>query len=77
MAELHKKVHASCRILADLGADLIKTFYTHDFKKVTQRMSVPVLGLGAEKIPTDREALQLAADEIEMEAWCGFWAQRH
>ena len=53
MAALHKKAYTSCRILADLGADLIKTFYTHDFKKVTQGISVPVLGLGAEKKPSD------------------------
>ena len=65
MAELHKKVYASCRILADFGADLIKTFYPHDFKKVTQSISVPVLGLGAEKIPPHGEALRRAADEIE------------
>ena len=72
MAELHKKVFASCRILADLGADLIKTFYTHDFKKVTQSISVPVLELGAEKMPTHREALHRAADEIENGARGGF-----
>jgi DhnA family fructose-bisphosphate aldolase class Ia len=63
--EMHKKVYASCRILSELGADLIKTFYTNDFKKVTQSVPVPVLGLGAAKKPTHREALQLAADEIK------------
>lgn len=62
--QMHKKVYASCRILSELGADLIKTFYTNDFKKVTESSPVPVLGLGAEKKPTHREALQLAADEI-------------
>jgi DhnA family fructose-bisphosphate aldolase class Ia len=62
--EMHKKVYASCRILSELGADLIKTFYTNDFKKVTESSPVPVLGLGAAKKPTHREALQLAADEI-------------
>lgn len=62
--EMHKKVYASCRILSELGADLIKTFYTNDFKKVTQSVPVPVLGLGAAKKPTQKEALQLASDEI-------------
>lgn len=62
--QMHDKVYASCRILSELGTDLIKTFYTHDFKKVVQSVPVPVLGLGAEKKPTQREALQLAADEI-------------
>ena len=43
---------------------MIKTFYTHDFKKVTESCPVPIFGLGAEKKPTQLEALQLAADEI-------------
>jgi len=47
-----------------LGSDLIKTFYTKDFKKVTESCPVPILGLGADKKPTQLEALQLAADEI-------------
>ena len=44
--ELHKQVYQACRIIAELGADLIKTFYTHDFKAVTQSCPVPILGLG-------------------------------
>jgi DhnA family fructose-bisphosphate aldolase class Ia len=52
------------RIIAELGADLIKTFYTHCFRSVTASSPVPVLGLGAAKLPTQREALQLAADEV-------------
>ena len=62
--ELHEKVYTSCRILSELGTDLIKTFYTTDFKKVTTSTPVPIFGLGASKTPTQLEALQLAADEI-------------
>ena len=62
--KMHDQVFASCRILSELGCDLIKTFYTHDFKKVTESCPVPIFGLGAEKKPTQMEALQLAADEI-------------
>ncbi|MDD4190048.1 MAG: hypothetical protein PHI28_01840 [Mangrovibacterium sp.] len=62
--EMHEQVFASCRILSELGCDMIKTFYTHDFRKVTESCPVPVFGLGAEKKPTQKEALQLAADEI-------------
>ncbi len=62
--QMHEKVYASCRILSELGADMIKTFYTHDFKKVTQSTPLPIFGLGAEKKPTQIEALQLAADEV-------------
>ncbi len=62
--QMHEQVFACCRILSELGCDLIKTFYTYDFKKVTESCPVPIFGLGAEKKPTQLEALQLAADEI-------------
>ena len=62
--ELHKKVYMGTRIIAELGADLIKTFYTHSFRLVTESSPVPVLGLGAAKLPTQRDALQLAADAV-------------
>lgn len=62
--EMHEKVFSSCRILSELGTDMIKTFYTNQFKKVTESTPVPILGLGASKTPTQLEALQLAADEI-------------
>jgi len=61
---MHEQVFSCCRILSELGCDMIKTFYTHDFKKVTESCPVPIFGLGAEKKPTQLEALQLAADEI-------------
>jgi DhnA family fructose-bisphosphate aldolase class Ia len=62
--ELHESVYTGVRITAELGADLIKTFYTKSFDAVTGSCPVPVLGLGAERLPTQREALQLAADEV-------------
>jgi DhnA family fructose-bisphosphate aldolase class Ia len=62
--EMHEQVYTSCRILSELGCDMIKTFYTMDFKAVTSACPVPVFGLGAEKKPSQLEALQLATDEI-------------
>ncbi len=62
--QMHEKVLLGSRIVAELGADAIKTFYTHDFSAVTGSCPVPVFGLGAEKLPTQREALDLAAREI-------------
>ena len=52
------------RIIAELGADLIKTFYTCNFRAVVESCPVPVLGLGAAKLPTQLMALQLAAAEV-------------
>jgi DhnA family fructose-bisphosphate aldolase class Ia len=62
--QLHQSVLIGSRIIAELGADAIKTFYTHDFKEVTRGCPVPVLGLGAEKRPTQLDALKLAAAEV-------------
>jgi DhnA family fructose-bisphosphate aldolase class Ia len=57
---MHEQVYRSCRIVAELGADLIKTFYTYKFQDVTGSCPVPILGLGAEKTPKQIQALELA-----------------
>ncbi|MFZ0283389.1 MAG: hypothetical protein WAL29_17185 [Bacteroidales bacterium] len=62
--KMNAQVYRSCRILSELGCDMIKTFYTLDFKKVTEASPVPIFGLGAEKTPKQIDALQLAANEI-------------
>ena len=62
--EFHKEIVIGCRMLAELGVDCIKTFYTNRFKEVTGACPVPILGLGAEKTPTDLDALRLAENEV-------------
>jgi len=62
--QLHENVLAGCRITAELGADAIKTFNTRDFAEVTGTCPVPVLGLGAERLPAQEDALRLAASEV-------------
>jgi len=62
--EFHQEILVGCRMLAELGADCIKTFYTNSFKEVTNTCPIPVLGLGAEKTPTDLDALKLAENEV-------------
>jgi DhnA family fructose-bisphosphate aldolase class Ia len=62
--EFHEEILIGCRMLAELGADCIKTFCTRKFAEVTGKVPVPVLGLGAEKTPTDLDALKLAETEI-------------
>lgn len=64
-AQLHENVRIGSRIVAELGADLIKTFFTADFAQVTRTCPVPVLGLGAEKLATPLDALNLAAAEVQ------------
>jgi len=58
--QLHDEVYNGCRIIAELGADLIKTFYTNKFSEVTEACPIPILGLGAEKTPKQVQALELA-----------------
>jgi DhnA family fructose-bisphosphate aldolase class Ia len=63
--DMREQVYRSCRILAELGADLIKTFYTAKFREVTESCLVPILGLGAEKMPKQSQALELAERVVE------------
>ena len=62
--ELHEQVYRSCRILSELGADMIKTFYTIHFDEVARSCPIPIFGLGAEKTPKEIQALELAHKEI-------------
>ena len=62
--QLHEEIYLGARIISEMGADLIKTFYTKNFKAVTESCPVPILGLGAAKLPTQLDALQLATDEV-------------
>jgi DhnA family fructose-bisphosphate aldolase class Ia len=62
--EFHDEIRTGCRILAELGADMIKTFHTPRFREVVDGCPLPIFGLGAEKTKPQLEALQLAAREI-------------
>lgn len=63
--EMYDKVLKGCRIAAELGADMIKTFYTPNFRTVANGCPIPIFGLGARKLPTQAEALALAQQEVE------------
>jgi DhnA family fructose-bisphosphate aldolase class Ia len=64
--ELHRLVYTACRMIAELGADAIKTFYTGDrFAEVVESCPVPIFTLGAEKTPREADALTLAYRSIK------------
>jgi len=64
--ELQEDVYIGSRMIAELGADLVKTFYTGKrFCDVIKATPIPVLALGAKKLPRECDALRLAADAIE------------
>ena len=59
--DFHDYVKKACRIVCELGADAIKTFYTGErFAEVTAGVPIPILALGAEKLPRELDALSLA-----------------
>mgnify|MGYP001071336467 CR=1 FL=1 len=53
----------ACRIAAELGAHMIKTYYCKDFHKVIEASPVPVIIAGGKKIP-ERDALELTYNAI-------------
>lgn len=63
--EMHDIVLRGTRILAELGADMIKTFYTCKFKEVVNGCPVPVFGLGGHTTPNPLDSLVLAQKEIK------------
>ncbi len=51
------------RMGAELGADIIKTYFVEGFEKVVETCPVPVVIAGGKKIP-ERDALKMAHDAI-------------
>ena len=66
---LQAKVKRVTRIMAELGADLIKCFFTGErFHEVVQNVPVPVFTIGAEKLSSDLAVLAKAKDSVEQGA---------
>jgi 3-hydroxy-5-phosphonooxypentane-2,4-dione thiolase len=53
----------ACRIAAELGASIVKTYYCEGFSKVVDSSPVPVVIAGGKKLP-ELEALQLAHNAV-------------
>jgi DhnA family fructose-bisphosphate aldolase class Ia len=63
--EMHDHVLRGTRILAELGADLIKTFHTQRFQEVIEGCPLPILGLGGHTTPKAVDSLRLAQEIIQ------------
>ena len=64
--ELQEDVYIGSRIIVELGADLVKTFYTgKGFSEMIKATSVPVLALGGKRLAKESHALRLAADAVD------------
>lgn len=51
------------RIIAELGANIIKTYYCEDFEEIVAACPVPIVVAGGKKLP-EKEALELAYHSI-------------
>ncbi len=58
----------ACRVSAELGAHLVKTYYCEEFEKVVEGCPVPIVVAGGPKLDSDRAALELAANAIRLGA---------
>ena len=56
---------SAARIGFEHGADLVKSYYTEDFDKVTANCPVPVLIAGGPRMETAGETLQVVQDATE------------
>ena len=55
----------ACRVSAELGAHVVKTYYCEDFGKVVEGCPVPIVVAGGPKLDSDRDALELARNAID------------
>jgi 3-hydroxy-5-phosphonooxypentane-2,4-dione thiolase len=55
----------ACRIAAELGAHIVKTYYCEDFEKVVKGCPVPLVVAGGPKLETELDAFELARDAIQ------------
>ena len=56
---------SAARLGFEHGADLVKSYYTEDFRRVTDNCPVPVLIAGGPRMETARETLQVVQDATE------------
>jgi putative autoinducer-2 (AI-2) aldolase len=54
----------ACRMAAEQGAHIVKTYYCDNFEKVVNSCPVPIIVAGGKKIP-ERDALQLTYNSIK------------
>ncbi len=55
----------SCRIAAELGARVVKTYWCENFEKVINGCPVPVVMAGGPKCETEREVFEFVHDGIQ------------
>jgi putative autoinducer-2 (AI-2) aldolase len=60
-----KYLASSCRIAAELGARVVKTYWCEDFEKVTGGCPVPVVIAGGPRVKTERQVFEFIHDGMQ------------
>jgi len=63
--QMYEEVKIGCRVLFELGADVIKTFHTLHFEKVVEGCPIPILTLGGKRAKSDLAALKMAEEQVK------------
>ena len=64
MARDARYLGLSCRIAAELGAHIVKTYYCEEFESIVQSCPVPLIIAGGKKTP-ELEALELTFNAVQ------------
>ena len=62
---MHNEIKIGSRILYELGADAIKTFYAKNFEEIVAGCPTPILALGGKRLASDLDALKYAQQQIQ------------
>jgi len=61
----HRYLALCCRIAAELGARVVKTYYCKEFEKVMEGCPVPVVMAGGPQVDTELEVFEFVHDGIQ------------
>ena len=64
MARDSRYLGLACRIAAEIGSRIVKTYYCEDFYKVAESCPVPIVMAGGKKIP-EKDALEMTENAIK------------
>jgi 3-hydroxy-5-phosphonooxypentane-2,4-dione thiolase len=65
MARDARYLSLACRIAAELGAHIVKTYYCENFERVIAGCPIPVIIAGGKKLPQEADALELAYNAVQ------------
>jgi putative autoinducer-2 (AI-2) aldolase len=64
MVRDYRYLGLACRLAAELGAHIVKTYYCEEFEKVVNGCPVPVIIAGGKKLSNEKDVLRLTYQSI-------------